>query len=271
MTAPGVHVRRRPRCVARYVPGGSPARTEGEVHELLEHVQRTAADWAMEISSHLELPQICSPILLTLRQGPALPMSRDNEIVLPVGPGAPGLAALSHELVHVLAGRSQSQLLNEGLAVHVDAGLRLAGPVWPFYRLDPHRWVALFRRQGSYLPLSELQGHSWVTFPTPAQVEHPSTGDGGPDLQAAPPVASRYYLEGGSFVGFLLDHLGTEAFWARFRAGVAVLKSERCDEIEQTWLATLGGPPTAAEVKLGEQSLAEFQAQRLAWESVAGR
>lgn len=230
-------------CHVRCVGTEEEALPDALARDLVSLVEARAREWGSRICAFLDREHP-GPVMITLRPGAGFPMSRGDNILLPVNANTEGsLAALAHELVHVVAGRSSSPLLNEGLAVHVDDRLRLAGPAWPFYHLSPHRWVGAFRAEGTSVPLARL-----VSRPT---FRYSRT--------AGRSVVWRSYLHAGSFARFLADHLGTEAFEAAFRAEPWAPDHSRLVELERAWLAALGGPLSAAEEQRRDESLVELE------------
>jgi len=170
-------------------------------------------------------------------------MTRGTAITLPTDERVPAtLSCLAHELVHAIAGRSPSHLLNEGLAIHVDSTLRLAGPVWPFFELAPDRWVASFIEEGMHVSLADLVPSATPQF-----------SEGGRKY-----LVPSYYLEAGSFTGYLWSRY-PQYFWSTFRHGKGELEGRELASFEDEWLATLRGPLTAGERVLRDRSFAAFE------------
>ena len=244
-------------CTVRFSGDPSSDFPEHEIRRLVRSARARGRAWGASICSYLGT-QPHDPLTITLAPGVAVSRTRGGDIVVAVTPGVIS-AALSHELVHAIAGRSPLPLHGEGLAVHVDATLRLAGPTWPFFDLPPDRWVQSFVEDDVFVPLAEL-----IAEP-PVQ---PTDGD-------AMSRAARFYVEAGSFVGYLVDRLGTKGYWPYFRSGR--LPGDVAS-LEAGWLAHLGGSVTEEERRLGLVARARFEdnAQRaipravvpvgLAWE-----
>jgi len=246
MTRPP-HLISPPPTVVRYDPGAGPG-PSGEGQALVDLVQRDVDEWVETLCSflHRRPPE---PILVTLRPGTWVARTKGTHVLLPVAPGA-GVesaigavrAALAHELVHAVTGRLSNDALNEGLAVHVDSTLRLAGPSWPFYDLSPHRWVAIFRHEGTFFALADLlSGRAAPRAGVPIDTVI---------LQWA-----RYYLEAGSFAGHLVDELGVERFLSPGGTGPSLPDGEDLVAMEQAWLAAIGPPPTEAEWQSRHESV----------------
>ena len=226
-------------CSARFEESGQPWISTTEAERSRRFTERTGRAWGTAICSHLDVwpPR---PVRITLRPGIMWSMTKGVEIVIGVSPGTVS-AALAHELVHAVAGRSPSQAYDEGLAVRVDAQLRLAGPSWPFFHLPPHRWVRHFVDDGTFIPLSQL-------------LEGPRVL---PSEDAGMSDAVRFYLEAGSFVGFVVELLGGfEAFWPYFRTGGPITGLDGLDlDLEAMWVSSLGPELTVDERRKRDASL----------------
>lgn len=230
-------------CRIRYDSGGQPDLPAGEVERLSRFVAAKGWEWGVAICRFLGLDPVRS-VTVTLRQGAALSMTRGSDVVVGVARGTVS-AALAHELVHAVAGPSPRPAYSEGLAVWVDAALRLAGPAWPFFELDPDRWVRQFVEDGSFVSVADL-----LAGPTTA----PSDEEG----ISAP---ARVYLEAASLIGHVLARSGLEVFWPHFHSG-RPLAAPGADTaaLERAWLASLGGPITEREARLRDASLARLVA-----------
>lgn len=221
----------RPTCVVRWKTAPH-TRDEGAT-ALLSWVRAKGQHWMPAVCGYLGVAEP-APVLIWLDTGTRLPMTRDHEIRLPARRGPDGwttdIDTLPHELVHALAGRSPCDVLNEGLAVHVDARLRLAGPVWPFYHLPLRRWLRALVDEGCYVPLADL-------------------------LAGVPMPVTLRYLHAGAYVTYLIDGVGLDAYLQRHRAGQALATGESIQVVERAWLDSLGGPITKAERRQQERSL----------------
>jgi len=232
--------------IVRYDPG--PGGPDHDDDVLVGHVEQAVDEWLPTICSFLHRqPQ--APIVVTLRRGTWVSRTKGTHVLLPVAPGAGADAALgavraglAHELVHAVAGRLSNDTLNEGLAVHVDSTLRLAGPSWPFCDLAPHRWVAILREEGTFTPLADLlSGRAMPRADSPVDTMI---------VQWA-----RYYLQAGSFVGFLLDEMGVDRFLSPDGDGQVLPHGDGMAALEEAWLRRVGGPPTEAEWQRGRRSI----------------
>lgn len=224
-------------CSVRYEPAGESPLSTRQAERTCRFAEQRGRSWGSAICSYLGVFP-AQPVRITLRPGIMWSMTKGAEIIVGVSPGTVS-AALTHELVHAVAGRSPRQVYDEGMAVHVDAQLHLAGPAWPFFHLRPHRWVRHFVDDGAFLPLADLMEGPRVM---------PSESGGISD-------AVKFYLEAGSFVGFVLELLGSfEAFWRYFRAGEPIAGPNGVD-LETMWLASLGRPLTTDERRRRDASL----------------
>lgn len=226
--------------------------------EALRVVQARADRWAAAVGAFLDL-DLPAAVVVSLHAGNRLPMTRHAHVRLPVRPHASTLAGalttanagLAHELVHVVAGRSPDPLLNEGLAVYVDSTLRLAGGVWPFYDLAPHRWVQVFVERGGFVPLAELL----------SSANEAGVND---DSPVAGSRRARFYLEAASWTAYLFETLPRARFWENFRAGALVPTGSDAEAAERAWLACLGGPLTVGERRRCTESFARTDNPRAA-------
>lgn len=224
----------RASCQVRYVADPATALPEAAVSLVASAVTARAPGWASEVARYLGV-EPRGPVTVTLYGGRCVPRTKGLEVILPVPAGRPAvLAGLAHELVHAVAGRSPHPVLNEGLAVHVDSELRLAGPGWPFYHLGPHRWMEVFREEGWRLRLADLLSAPAVR---PVAEDHASVRD-----------RAVRYLHAASFTAYLLERLPPERFWAAFRTGQPVPDGAESAALEHDWWARLDrGPLTADE------------------------
>lgn len=224
-------------CSARYGPGSEPVPSTAGAELTRRFAERRGRAWGAEICSYLDVWPT-GPVTITLRPGIRWSMTKGSEIFIGVSPGVVS-TALSHELVHAIAGPSPTQAYSEGLAVHVDARLRLAGPAWPFFHLAPHRWTRSFLDDGTFLSLAQLLGSPRIL----------------PTTEVGLSEAARFYLEAGSFVGFAIRLLGgTEAFWPSFRSGEAI-PGWGLDSLEARWVASLGPAITDEERRRRDASI----------------
>lgn len=215
-------------CHVRYQRGAGAALSAAEIERLCHFATERGESWGTQICSFLGLNP-ARAVTVTLKSGVFLSMTRGTDIVVGVSAGAVS-AALAHELVHGIVGHSTSPMYSEGLAVHVDSQLRLAGGVWPFFDLAPHRWVQIFAEDGTFVPLATVMATRRV---------RPSNEEG---ISGA----ARFYLEAASFVGFAIDLLGLEAFWPYFQSGKPLVAPDG-GSLEGAWLAQLGGTVTEHE------------------------
>jgi len=226
-------------CRIGYHQGQGPVLPPADVARLCRFAQSRSRDWGTRICQYLGL-DLRRRVKVTLRPGTYLSMTRGNDVVIGVDAGTVS-AALAHELVHAVVGPSPRQVYAEGLAVHVDSRLRLAGPAWPFFDLDPDRWVRHFVDDGSYVPLALLMA-------APRAL---------PSAEEGMSSAARIYLEAASLVAFVVHRLGLEGFWPYFRSGRPIAATgPELDAMEQAWLAGLGGPLTDAELRCRDAALA---------------
>ncbi len=228
-------------CSVGYVPGEGGQPSAGVLADVVPAVEQRAEAWVARIAAFLSVAP--DPVVVTVYGGSGVARTRGSHVVLPVnGDGHGVLAGLAHELVHAVAGRSPDPVLNEGLAVHVDGRLRLAGPAWPFYHLSPHRWMEVFREEGWRISLADLTAMAGAR----------------PVSEHRDSVRSRavQYLHAASFTGHLFERLGEAEFWQAFRSGRAMPTGADAASVEEGWLATLGAPLTEEERRLRDRSLA---------------
>jgi hypothetical protein len=135
--------------------------------------------------------------------------------------------AAAHELVHLTTGYTALPFLEEGLAVYVSE------------ELDPHLtnlfpqvgqpvdgWVELFRRRDTLIPLEvafRTQRFDWNLDGSPRDAE-----------------AWQTYVEAGSFVRFVVESKGWEAFWRLHRHQSLQTSLERSPaQLQQEWLESV--------------------------------
>ncbi|HEX2699950.1 MAG TPA: hypothetical protein VHM89_07065 [Acidimicrobiales bacterium] len=227
-------------CRVRYVAGPGAAPAGAPIDGIVAAVEERAPAWVSRIADFLSRDPI-APVIVTVYGGNGVSRTVGAEVVLPVnGDGSGVLAGLAHELVHAVAGRSPHPVLNEGLAVHTDAQLRLAGPVWPFYHLDPHRWMEVFREEGCRIPMAELLS---------ALAQRPLAED-----RASIRARAIHYLHAASLTGHLLDRSAGAGFWSAFRAGAVVPAGVNPKSLETEWLARVAAPLTDEERRRRDRS-----------------
>lgn len=130
--------------------------------------------------------------------------------------------ALEHELTHAIApgGDRGDRLLVEGFAVHVQD--LLGPPAYPDFDMSPHETVRVLEaRTGSTIPLAESE-------------EARKRRESGDERQLA-------YAQEGSFVRWLIETRGLEAFLAFYRsdAGFESGLGTPLDVLERDWRRTL--------------------------------
>lgn len=237
-------------CSVRYSAASTSTIDAPQAWQLCARVAELGAVWGGAVRSYLGRDPD-RPVAITVSPGGGLPRTWRNQIVLPIHDDAgDGISALSHELVHAVAGRSPSHLLNEGLAVHVDATIGLSGPVWPFFHLAPRRWARLFLDQGRAMALADL-------------IAAPRLDLAGPDLAAGirefRSTVTTFHLLAASYAGYLFEHLSRPVFWESFHSGRALPAGADLPGLERAWKASLGGPLTAEERALERRSEAELE------------
>jgi len=127
-----------------------------------------------------------------------------------------GHIPLAHDLTHVLMGSAPSRVLTEGLAVFDQD--RLGDFDFPDFYSTPDLGAVGVLRRGSFLSLERLgEGYDFV----------------GPNRRTA-------YLEGGSFVGYLISQFGLPAFEEVYRSGdYQQAYGTSVSELEAAWLSHL--------------------------------
>lgn len=199
-------------------------------------------DWSRRVARFLGLT-VPANVHVTVRANRGVPYVQDDTIHLfRDATGRADIAQLPHELVHLVAGHSPSRFLAEGLAVHVEASLRLGRPAWPCYVTHPDTWVVNLRSRGEFAPLASM-----VVAMADVRLSEGVT----PELIEQ---AWRLYVAAGSFVAYLLPRQG-ERFWTGYRAGRCWDDDAGLALLELDWLASL--PPT-----ISPHALASLAASR---------
>jgi hypothetical protein len=233
--APEADIRWRVCCA----PAETTPLTAAESARLRRFVEQRSQAWGRRICEFLGLSGPYE-VSVVVRPGSDMSVTRDRHVE--VGATAETVsAALAHELVHALAGPSASPVFREGLAVFVDSRLRLAGDVWPFYDLTPHRWTQMFVEDATFEPLATLLARRRIE-PTPEE---------------GISLATRLYLEAGSLVGFLVDDNGLDAFWPMYRSATLPAGFD-AEPLQRVWLRQLGGAVTADEWRRREAAAARL-------------
>lgn len=197
----------------------------------------TADEWCHAIARFLAV-DVPSDAAVVVHPSSGVPNVSGRTLHLFCEPdGEADLAQLPHELVHLVVGHSPSRFLAEGLAVHVDAVLRLSRPAWPCYLAAPDLWVVEMRSRAPVEPLVELVAeadalHLGVAV-VPGRIQR----------------AWRLYVLAGSFTGHLFSRLGPQ-FWAGYRKGACWAGAEDLARLEEEWLDQL-----PASLGAGDRSL----------------
>ncbi len=187
------------------------------------------SDWNRRVAGFLGMAAPVN-VHVKVHAGRGVPYVQDDAVHLfRDSAGRADIAQLPHELVHLVAGHSPSRFLAEGLAVHVDASLRLGRPAWPCYLSHPDTWVVDLLSRGQLGPLAPM-----VAEMTDVRLSAGLT----PERIGQ---AWRLYVVAGSFVAYLLSREGGR-FWAGYRAGRCWDDEAGLAVLESGWLASL--PPT---------------------------
>lgn len=191
-----------------------------------EHLAGRPEEWCRGVAQFLELA-VPEGVGVHVHSTKGVPYVQHNVVHIFLDfEGRPDVAQLPHELVHVVAGHSPSRFLAEGLAVHVDAVLRLGRPAWPCYMANPDLWVVDLRSRANLGPLAQMMAETTGVrlsgAVTPERMER----------------AWRLYVVAGSFVGHMFSRLGPR-FWKCYRAGVCWDSDEELAGFETDWLDAL--------------------------------
>jgi hypothetical protein len=168
-----------------------------------------------------------SSIWVSLEDRRAIPSARGGTLAFYRYGGRIQAEAVAHEIVHLTTGYTSSPVIEEGLAVYVAEALAPnARSLFPQIGQSVNDWVALFRQQGTFIPLErvlETISFQWNL-------------DGSPeDTQAW-----QTYVEAGSMVRWIVESRGWEVFWRFYQTrSTLVALDAPVAEIEREWLQHL--------------------------------
>jgi hypothetical protein len=168
-----------------------------------------------------------SSIWVSLEDRRAIPSARGGKLAFYRYGGRIQAEAAAHEIVHLTTGYTSSPVIEEGLAVYVAEELAPhARTLFPQIGQSVNGWVALFRQQGTLIPLDrvlETTSFYWSL-------------DGSPeDTQAW-----QTYVEAGSVVRWIVESRGWEAFWRFYQTRSALVAlGASVAEVEHAWLQHL--------------------------------
>jgi hypothetical protein len=135
--------------------------------------------------------------------------------------------AAAHELVHLTTGYTSTPFLEEGLAVYVSEVLDpYRTDLFPQYGQPLDTWIELFRRQSTVMPLDvafRTQRFEWNVEGSPRDAEGWQT-----------------YVEAGSFVRFVVESRGWEAYWKLHRQqSLETALGASPEQLQREWLDSI--------------------------------
>jgi hypothetical protein len=196
--------------------------TEQELQDFATILEQAYAD----VAKFLEKAPPSS-IWVSLEDRRAIPSARGGKLAFYRYGGRIQAEAAAHEIVHLTTGYTSTPVIEEGLAVYVVEALAPhARTLFPQIGQPVDGWVALFRQQGTLIPLERVL--ETVSF-------HWNL-DGSPeDTQAW-----QTYVEAGSMVRWIVESRGWETFWRFYQTrSVLVALGAPVAEIEREWLQHL--------------------------------
>jgi hypothetical protein len=168
-----------------------------------------------------------SSIWVSLEDRRAIPSARGGTLAFYRYGGRIQAEVAAHEIVHLTTGYTSSPVLEEGLAVYVAEALAPhARTLFPQSGQPVNDWVALFRQQGTLIPLErvlETFSFHWSLDGSPEDTRTWQT-----------------YIEAGSLVRWIVESRGREAFWRFYQTRSALVAlGAPVAEIEREWLQHL--------------------------------
>jgi hypothetical protein len=194
-------------------------------NDQLEDFRNRVDDGVENVSSYLRnAPPPGLQIHLSDR--PSLPVAyRDSSVILIPADRLPDRTAIVHELTHIIAGAGQHPggILDEGLAVYLQA--KFGGP-------DDRSFPT--RGRHLHAETARVAARYRRLLPLAMTIEIRRTFDRGPARTLA-------YLESGSFVQFLIDRRGLDAFMLVYHGAAAWPEAFGCgmEMLETDWLREL--------------------------------
>ena len=133
---------------------------------------------------------------------------------------------IPHELTHIIAGYKSSLVVSEGISVFTAESL--AGDLrdrFPYYGQTTDAWTNLAIQKKSFIPLKDLLEVS--------SVQNMFNLDGSP----SDAFAWQVYVEGGSFVRWIVEAKGWDIFWKYYDSSEPVpILGSSIEEIEKDWV-----------------------------------
>jgi hypothetical protein len=194
--------------------------------------------------------------------GIGLPYVTTDDSSLTVWSDTLALEYLPHQLTHLFTRYARREFLEEGLAVYLsEVLLPDDSTVHPFRRQPSHAWVSLFQQLGSFIPFTRVYAATNLGY----SIE-------GSTFDAS---AWQLYLEGGSFVRWVVETYGWDAWWELYQTDdPAAALDTTTAALEEAWLAATRAQfpdPLACEEALGTVGpREEFWCRRARGESGAG-
>jgi hypothetical protein len=173
------------------------------------------------------LTGLTPPALITARVRPGfgLPYVTASDSSLTLWSDTLALDYLPHQLTHLYTRYARREFVEEGLAVYVsELLLPDVGTVHPYRGQPPHAWVSLFQIHGSLIALSPAYAATNLGYALEG-----STFDAS---------AWQLFIEGGSFVHWVVDTYGWPAWWEAYQTDdPATALGATGTELEDGWLA----------------------------------
>lgn len=196
--------------------------TDQELQDFASTLERAYADVAKILG---KTPP--GSIWVSLEDRRAIPSARGGKLAFYHYGGSIQAGAAPHEIVHLTTGYTSSPVIEEGLAVYVAEALAPhARTLFPQFGQRVDAWMALFHQQGTLIPLERVL--ETISFPW--------------NLDGSPADARTWqtYVEAGSFVRWIVESRGWEAFWHfhQTRSALAALGAPVA-EVEREWLQHL--------------------------------
>lgn len=183
----------------------------------------------VQVCSFLHINPTFDTTLVSVREGFKIPTARDGKLQMYRYHNKINQSAIVHELVHIISKNISLPAIDEGLAVFVSESIHQDHlNRFPNYNQNADAWVKLFLQRTSLISLKQLLEIQEFHFNVNGSPEDAYSWQG--------------YLEGASFVHWVVQAKGWDVFWRYYHSTKPVpLLGPSIEEIEQEWVTFLKG------------------------------